>query len=142
MTSSSRPDLPRLLARDVARAAAELAIARFRLATSNPATLVSPGTSPPRPQNGDPAGAAILDRVAWVIPRVAARLPWRADCLVQALAARRWLDRKGIATTLVLGARPGDVTGVHAHAWLRHGERVIIGGEVDDFREFEPAARR
>ena len=31
----------------------------------------------------------LVEQVAFAIPRVAKRVPWRADCLVQALAGER-----------------------------------------------------
>lgn len=78
----------------------------------------------------DDQQAALVDRVAYVIPRVAARLPWRADCLVQALAAERWLARAGIATMLTLGVPRAKRPEFEAHAWLSAGDRIVTGGDV------------
>lgn len=58
------------------------------------------------------------------------RAPWRSDCLIQALAARLWLDALGAPSELRLGAwRDGDV--VAAHAWLLSDGEVVTGGRLD-----------
>ncbi len=74
-------------------------------------------------------------RVAFFIPRIAQRVPWRSDCLVQALAGQSWLRAEGICSEIVVGtARSTDGT-FEAHAWLRHGNDVILGGDI---ARFEP----
>ena len=77
-----------------------------------------------------------LDRIAWVVPRVAARMPFRSDCLVQALAAQAMLSRRGIASRVHLGARKGPGGGIEAHAWLTAGGRTVTGGRIDGYAEF------
>lgn len=74
------------------------------------------------------------DTVAFVIPRIARRVPWRADCLVQALAGQSWLHADGIASEIVVGtARQADGS-FEAHAWLRQGDRIILGGDIARFK--------
>ena len=75
---------------------------------------------------------AIVPRVARAIPAAAGIVPWRADCLVQALAARNWLAGKGIRGTIVLGVHR-DVSGIEPHAWLRVDETVVTGGRIDRY---------
>ena len=70
----------------------------------------------------------IAETVAFVIPRVAARVPWRADCLIQAIAAQHWLAQKGLAARIVVGVDREGEGQLLAHAWLKLGERVITGG--------------
>jgi len=112
----------------VARATVELARARLLLRKLTvPQMLVA---LPVKEAAHDPAE---VERVAWLVPRVAARLPFRADCLVQALAARRWLARAGIATELTIGTRKDPVAGFVAHAWLRHGETTVTGGDFSAY---------
>ena len=77
---------------------------------------------------------ALVERVAYVLPRMAARVPWRSDCLVQALAARRWLARAGVASDVCVGVRK-DEQGFQAHAWLRVGERIVTGGDISSYAE-------
>ena len=84
--------------------------------------------------NGTAESTAILiERVAYVIPRVANRLPWRADCLIQAMAAQRWLRTKGVATLISIGVHRPEDKSFSAHAWLKHGERIVTGGEISAF---------
>lgn len=87
-----------------------------------------------------PACARRVAQVRWAIPRVAARLPWRGDCLVQALAARAWLEGEGIATSLELGAAVDPAQGFAAHAWLRAGDEAVTGGDSGDYAAFSSRA--
>ena len=80
-----------------------------------------------------PAGEAEL--IGWAIAAAARQLPWRTDCLVQALAAKRWLEQRRIASTFHIAAR-GKSTGggedagsLSAHAWLEVDGRPVTGGE-------------
>lgn len=121
---------------DLARAGFELAIARVRLNSAHARALIA------APQsaliNLDARQVAIVERVAFAIPRVAARLPWRADCLVQALAANRWLTRHGIATTLTLGVPKDQPADFEAHAWLKAGDRIVTGGDISGYVALTP----
>lgn len=64
----------------------------------------------------------------------AARLvPWRSDCLVQAMAAQRWLRREGRQTQLVIGVHKDPAGRFEAHAWLRCGMVTVTGGDVARF---------
>ena len=77
------------------------------------------------PHRPDPAVFA----VARALRRVAK--PHAATCLPQALAGRVMLRRRGLPSTLSLGARPDpDGPGAFAfHAWLRSGGVVLnVGG--------------
>jgi hypothetical protein len=77
-----------------------------------------------------PAHAVLPAWIAYTMPRVARRVPFRSDCLVQALAAQRWLARAGYASIIVIGAeRPPDGN-FAAHAWLACGTAIITGGDV------------
>ena len=121
---------------DLLRAVGELAMARARLAITSPETLaageMSAGNTRPSASQ-----SALIDRVAFAVPRMGARVPWRSSCLVQALAARRWLARHGISTQLVLGARKPVDGDIEAHAWLKAGKRIFVGGDPGDYREFQ-----
>jgi hypothetical protein len=71
--------------------------------------------------------------VRLAIARASHRLPWRADCLVQAIAAQHWLRRLGVETSLRIGV-PGKARDpFEAHAWLMHGDEVITGGDIRDY---------
>lgn len=114
---------------DLARAVVELGLARLKLKRHRPqADAVS------RPvATLDIGQSALVERVAYVIPRVAARLPWRADCLIQAMAAERWLASAGIATVLTLGVPKDKRPEFEAHAWLSAGGRIVTGGDVSGY---------
>jgi hypothetical protein len=79
---------------------------------------------------GTAADPAHLARMAYVLPRLSARLPWRSDCLVQAIAAQNWLAAGGLAGEIQIGVeRPADGP-FGAHAWLVHEGMVITGGDI------------
>jgi len=65
-------------------------------------------------------------RVAWAISAAARNLPWRPVCLPQAITAQWMLRRRGIPSTLYLGADPSR--GYDAHAWVRAGATIVTGG--------------
>lgn len=72
---------------------------------------------------------AEADRLAWAIRVVSRRTPWASTCFPQALTGLVLMRRRGIASTLYLGAaiRP-DRAGMEAHAWLRCGVLFVTGG--------------
>ncbi|WP_338467591.1 lasso peptide biosynthesis B2 protein [Novosphingobium sp. ZN18A2] len=84
---------------------------------------------------GGRADAQVANLVGFVVPRIARRVPWRSDCLVQAMAARRWMLSRGIATRIAIGVdkpAPGDF---ESHAWLLHGDAIVTGGDI---RRYHP----
>lgn len=126
--------LPRERWRPLGRAVLELALARARLGADHSAHLLQSTTarrSPPVPLTKDQA--RLVEQVAFAIPRAAHRVPWRADCLVQALAGERWLRRRGIAAQVVIGVKKEGPGSLDAHAWLEAGGDVVTGGEIAAF---------
>src|SRR5262249_46649951 len=69
-------------------------------------------------------------RIRWAIITTAERVPWRALCFQQGLAAQIMLRRRGIPSVLYYGAAQDDRSGLHAHVWVRYGEMDVIGGEI------------
>jgi hypothetical protein len=59
------------------------------------------------------------------VTRVASKLPWRPTCLPQALAAKRMLARRGIASELHLGVTSPTVG--QAHAWVTVDGQPVVG---------------
>jgi hypothetical protein len=114
-----------------------LAQARFDLRSITPkdivkrnrdvAELVARGLCP------ETSGTKI-DEAAFFINRMAARVPWRSDCLVQALAGQRWLARAGIATEIVVGTAKRPNGAFEAHAWLRQDGRIVLGGDISTYQ--------
>ena len=66
--------------------------------------------------------------VGWAIGIAAGYAPWRADCLIQAMAAHRWLRGHGYRTSFVLGV-VGEGEGLAAHVWLKCEGFMVTGGE-------------
>ena len=123
---------------DLAVAAAELALARLRLKrTSVPEMLRASVPLAAQP------GVALerVERVAKAIARAASRVPWRSDCLIQALAARRWLSRHGIRTEISLGVPLAGKSDFEAHAWLTYGNVVVTGGDISRYAPFHPTSK-
>lgn len=115
-------------------AALELARARLRLGRHTARALIELSRRQSHPDRPAPPDAdAAVDRVAFAIPRMAAQVPWRADCFVQALAAQSWLARRGVPSDIWIGVRQDRPSGFEAHAWLRHGDRIVTGGDVSGY---------
>ena len=115
---------------DLGRATIELAIARVRLGAMQDGAAVSLKAL-------SPEGEALVERVAYAIPRVAARVPWRADCLVQAMAAQRWLASSGVDSTIHFGVPREKPPQFEAHAWLTAGHRLVTGGDISGYVPLE-----
>ncbi|MEE4153466.1 MAG: lasso peptide biosynthesis B2 protein [Erythrobacter sp.] len=75
----------------------------------------------------------ICHEVAYAIKGMARRVPWRSDCLVQAMAAQHWLMRRGIASEIVIGTATGRQSEFEAHAWLAREGEVLLGGDISRF---------
>lgn len=78
-------------------------------------------------------GGEDLQRIAWAIPAVARRLPWRSDCLIQVMAAQAWLRRSGREGDFSIGVARNDKGKFVAHAWLKVGDTIVAGGDVSRF---------
>ena len=66
-------------------------------------------------------------RVRFAIARAARNLPTDPNCLPQALAARRMLERRGIESSLFIGAERDEQGKAHFHAWLKVGSEWVTG---------------
>lgn len=128
--------LPRESWLSLGRAMIELAVARMRLGADHSRHLVNAKATRrvllPAPLTSEQA--RLVDQVAFAIPRIAQRVPWRADCLIQALAGERWLRRRGICAQVVIGVKKGGLVPLDAHAWLEAGDRIVTGGDVASFK--------
>lgn len=54
---------------------------------------------------------------------------WESECLVQAIAAMKMLQKRCISNTLYLGTAKDKQGKFVAHAWLRSGTHVVTGFE-------------
>lgn len=68
-------------------------------------------------------------RIAWAVHSASRYTPWKSNCFPQAIAAKYLLQRRGIASTLYLGAAFKQRTELEAHAWLRCGNLYVTGGK-------------
>ena len=74
-----------------------------------------------------------LARISYVIPRLSDRLPWRSDCLIQAIAAQNWLLSLSLDSEIQIGVEMPQDGDFGAHAWLLHKGIVITGGDIDQY---------
>jgi len=75
-----------------------------------------------------PATSAEARAIERAIAAWARRVPWRAVCFQQGLAAQLMLRRRGLAAALHYGAVREDGHLV-AHVWVRSGDTDVIGCE-------------
>lgn len=77
-----------------------------------------------------PTDIASAERVGLAVRRAAAHLPFECTCLMQALGGASMLRRRHLRGTLQLGVAKdaADSSGLAAHAWLRAGDVVLVGG--------------
>lgn len=121
---------------DIVRATVELAWANRKLGSRTARDLLSGPEQ--APSQLSPAQSILVDRVAYVVPRMGELVPWRADCLIQALAAQRWLAGSGIASQICIGVR--REAEFEAHAWLKVGDRLVTGGDISSYAPLIGAA--
>ena len=71
-----------------------------------------------------------VHRVSWAVRTASGYTPWTSNCLPQAIAPKRLLQQRQIRSTLYLGLRHSEerLGEMEAHAWLRSGKFVIVGG--------------
>ena len=76
-----------------------------------------------------------IDGLAWALRVAAGIVPWRSDCLIQSMAADRWLRKRGIVPSFKLGVVQGPEGQILGHAWIELDGRVLTGGaSVDEYR--------
>ncbi len=88
----------------------------------------------------DSATLEVIEIVRDAIVRASLRVP-RATCLIQAVSGWYLLHRRGIEATVRIGVQK-DEQAFSAHAWLRVGDSIVIGGDDADLRFVTLAARR
>ena len=131
--------LPKLLT-NALRATVGLAVARIELLRIKPQGVIDRnrqvvakiGKIARQSPNATETGRH-CDDAAFFINRMGGRVPWRSDCLVQALAGQRWLARKGIASEIVVGTAKQADGSFESHAWLRHHDRIVLGGDITGY---------
>lgn len=84
-----------------------------------------------RPRPAGPRAAVDPAELGWALAAVSKRLPWRSDCLIQALAGKLWMDRLRLPADLRLGVQADAAGELHAHAWLEVDGLAVTGGRPD-----------
>ena len=91
-------------------------------------TLAGRPVTPPEPSQQ--ARSLIIKRTRWAVVAVATRVPWRALCFQQGLAAQLMLRRRGVASVLYYGALQDRQKGLQAHVWVQDGVMPVVGCEL------------
>jgi hypothetical protein len=78
------------------------------------------------PEDNIENSRSVILRVSQAIVRSQKTVPWQNKCLVNAITAKRMLQRKGLASTLYLGVNKENGN-MAAHAWLRCGNLFVTG---------------
>lgn len=115
----------------LAEGAACLLAARLALLV-RPFRRVAPLMGQTSQESPETLGASALDQardIGWALTRLPQALGIEDICLVQALAGKFMLKRRGIPSTIYLGLAKEEDGGLKAHAWLRAGERILTGGQ-------------
>jgi len=87
-----------------------------------------------RPEMGFAPAAEFTKRVAWAVRAAARRVPWRAVCFHQGIAAQQMLCRTGVPAELRYGVAKTANGGFEAHVWVTsYGKTVVGGGSQDRF---------
>ncbi len=77
-----------------------------------------------------------LRDIRWAVDAINRTVGGRFTCLMQAMAGKAMLNRRGVENTLVLGAKlkrdedAAQEPAMAAHAWLKVGRTVLLGGEA------------
>lgn len=74
-----------------------------------------------------------VNSVSWALAVGSRHVPWRSDCLIQAMAAHRWLRRHGLVSEFYLGVAKRNEVTLIAHAWLKVGDLTVTGGSVSRY---------
>jgi hypothetical protein len=74
-----------------------------------------------------------VQRLSWAMKVAAQFVPWRSDCLIQVMAADRWLRRRHLRPDFYLGVTKDERGIFTAHAWVRCGDITVTGGRYDRF---------
>lgn len=85
-------------------------------------------------QNAKATGADLADirEVAWSVSSASRCVP-RATCLTQALAGAWLMAERGWQAEVSLTVPTSSKSGFAPHAWLLHGNTIILGGTPEEF---------
>ena len=94
---------------------------------------------PSRLSIGDESAGPPSAMIARAVETGGSRLPIQPSCLAKAMTADALLDRHGYRSTLRIGVRGSNDSGIEGHAWVVHDGSVITGDieGIDRYRPFE-----
>lgn len=78
----------------------------------------------------DKVAFAYAKKVVRYTDRLSKYTLYKSKCYDQALAVKQELNRKKIPSALIMGVNTNPGNDLKAHAWIRCGEEIIIGGMV------------
>lgn len=76
----------------------------------------------------------IAVRISKSVRLAAANLPWRTDCIIQAMAAQHLLKRHEIKSSGFVGINRSNDNLATAHMWLKTGDIFITGQTSKKFK--------
>ncbi len=121
----------------IAEAVLMLLIARICLLLFRFRTLASrfgesTDVAAPLPEHRTTADAQTAKMLGQSVAIAARRVPFRAVCLQQALAAALMLRRRGLQASVFFGVSPADAehSELKSHAWVRSGAVKVVGYPV------------
>lgn len=75
----------------------------------------------------NPSNRKFLAHISQTVRMMSRYTFFESECLVQAIAAMKMLERRKIESTLYLGTAKDETGKFIAHAWLRSGPFYITG---------------
>ena len=73
-----------------------------------------------------------VERVSKSVRNVSKVSPLDFKCLVQATVGKYFIAQERIDSTIYFGVKKDQSQNLKAHAWLRVGPKIVLGGEVVD----------
>lgn len=73
-----------------------------------------------------------VDKVSGAVRNVSKVSPFDFKCLVQASVGKYFLAQERVESTIYFGVKKDETQHLKAHAWLRVGSKIVLGGEVAD----------
>lgn len=91
-----------------------------------PRLFKNPSSPRPLAPSSPHSSLLIASQIKQAIQSTSPISPWRNKCLVQSLAARWMLRRRGMNSLLSLGVTHDNKRKIIAHAWLKTGDFEIV----------------
>ena len=76
----------------------------------------------------DSPAPAMARQIGWAVEIMARHTPWESACLAQSIAGKFMLGKRGLSSLLFLGMKKDEAGKLTAHAWLRVGDEILVGG--------------